>query len=202
MNKKIVSFVAAVFISTLPMSVLANTVDEKQVDVSVTLNPGQLTYEVDVGTDNKEINFGELNLEELSEKGEITATSGFKKIIINDARGTGEGYTLKVQAEQFARDLDGKSIKLDPGVLTLQVPSVAENLTDGKTSDIDIQNISNTTIDEGGVALAVAKEGTGFGRNQITFDTDSLKLNIKQRDAKLGSYKSVVTFTLSSGPNK
>lgn len=138
--------------------------------------------------------FGEIELEANPK----THYASFQKdFTVKDLRGTHEGWLLTVEASQF----DNGSHKLPKGSLTLDGVKEIKRVGQG-SSQMPKKELSQTTvIDNGAVKVANAKTGTGMGVFDISFDNNALGLTVDATTAKVGNYKSTLTWNLHATPD-
>jgi hypothetical protein len=129
-----------------------------------------------------------------------TVNASLDAFEVNDARGSGVGWNVTVQATQFAEHngttyvLSGKT--LPTSSLRLPAPTVTQ---DGTTSTSPtIQSGAPWAIDAGSaVKIASAAADTGMGK--YDFSSTSLALTVPA-SAYAKTYRSDLTVSLVSGP--
>lgn len=130
-----------------------------------------------------------------------TVTTSMDNFAVTDARGTGAGWRVQVNATQFCEWdallstcvlLDGKT--LPTGSLSMPAPSVAAN---GTTSPVPSLTSGPYAIDGSTVTIASAAADEGMG--MYDFTTGNLSLSVPA-SAYARTYKSTVTVSTISGP--
>lgn len=116
-----------------------------------------------------------------------------------DARGSGAGWTLTVAASTF-REWDGAGYvtegkALPSGSLSMAAPEV---IADGTDSPPPSVSAGPYTIDGATVKVATAAPGSGMGSYAFTH-LQPLVLSVPA-SAFATTYRSEITFTLTSGP--
>lgn len=137
-------------------------------------------------------------------------TTGFKEdedtegnLVIQDTRGTEEGWSVKVEATRFKNE-EGE--ELPEGTLHLEWNKmevnqvIGEQYGEAKDVAINPSGTLVTGIDEGSVTLLSAPKGTGNGIYSVGFEEDVIGVVIDPSTAKEGNYESVITWTLESVP--
>jgi hypothetical protein len=118
---------------------------------------------------------------------------------VNDARGTGEGWTVTIQATSL-RAWDGTGyvpggVSLPPGSLTLPGLAVAPDGTDSPAPAT-----AAGPYPLGGTAVTVARAHPGSAMGRYTFTpTAGLRVTVPA-DAPTGTYRSDVSVSVTSGP--
>jgi len=131
-----------------------------------------------------------------------SATATFDPFTVTDARGTGEGWNVSVEATQFAEWDSGDYVvsgKTIPASST-SMPLVSAAKADGSSSAIPSVSAGPYTIDSGSsVQLAsAAADGTGMG--SYTFSQGgSLTLSVPA-SAYARTYRSDMTVSVDAGP--
>jgi len=123
---------------------------------------------------------------------------------MTDARGTGDGWNITVDATRFCDvdDLTGECPLLDPvqlptSSLTMPAPTVAK--ADSSSSAVPSITAGPYTLDSGSaVKIASAAAGDGMGSYDFT-QGGQLSLSIPA-SAYAATYTSTVTITSASGP--
>lgn len=165
----------------------------------VTVNGGSLGITVDPTAGN----FGAVTLDGAAK----TTTATFDGFEVNDARGTGAGWNVTVQATQFAEwdstlnanaggyVPSGKTLALNS--LSLAAPTVA---ADGTTSAAPSVLTGPFSIDGGSaVKVASAAAGGGMGKYDFTQATNPLTLSVPA-SVYAKTYRSTLTVSTVSGP--
>jgi hypothetical protein len=132
-----------------------------------------------------------------------TVTTAVANWAVNDARGTGLGWNVKVQATRFTDDGGTSSDtsddkQLPTSLLTLTGPTVAAGASQSALLKPTVQPLT-TALDAGAaVPVAIAAVGTGQGLWNFSQGASHLSLVIPPT-AEAGDYSSTITTTLSSG---
>lgn len=134
-----------------------------------------------------------------------TVTAALVTFEVNDARGTGAGWNVTVQATQL-KEWDstlnagaggyvtsGKT--LPTSSLSLSAPTAT---ADGTTSTAPSVTAGPYTIDAGS-AVKIASAATDTGMGKYDFSATTLTLSVPA-SAYAKTYKSAVTVTLNTGP--
>lgn len=147
-----------------------------------------------------------------------TVTTGFDgDVRVTDARGTGEGWRMQVQATQFQEVEPAGGFVGGTSALTLPVGSLSiapvESImqVSSGTTVLPTSAISSDQVIDNGSAVTVVSAGTdeGMGMFDITFPTDALLLvldpavkmvDVVNYNGQPTPYKSTLTFTLVTGP--
>lgn len=142
-------------------------------------------------------NFGGITLNGSAQ----TSTATMDAFSVTDARGTGGGWNVTVQATQFAEwngtayVTSGKT--LPTSSLKMTAPTVAAN---GTTSTAPTITGGPYTLDSGtAVKIASAAVDTGMGTYDFTTGTGSLSLGIPAT-AYAKTYRSELTVSVVAGP--
>ncbi|HUR18391.1 MAG TPA: WxL domain-containing protein [Acidimicrobiales bacterium] len=128
-----------------------------------------------------------------------TAQAALDPIAVTDARGSGEGWTLKLQAtifrewDRYAYVSGGKA--LPEGSLSLAGFSLTK---DGSHSDAPQVAAGPYILDRGEVTVAVAGIGAGMGRF-IFSPTAALQVAVPA-SAYARTYRSDLSLSVTSGP--
>ena len=134
-------------------------------------------------------NFGGVTLNGTAQ----TTTASVGTFTVTDARGTGVGWNVTVQATQFT--MTGHTLPMNS--ISMPAPTVAKiDSTSGNTPSITtgpylIDNASAVKI------TSAAADGTGMG--SYTFTPGTLTLSIPA-NAYAGTYTSTVTVSVVTGP--
>lgn len=128
-----------------------------------------------------------------------TAEAPLEPFAVTDARGTGAGWTLVVQASAF-REWDGSAYvpdgkALPAGSLSLAGLAVTSDDTDSSAPELVA---GPYVLDSGAVTVAVASTGTGMGRFTVT-PASGLRVAVSA-DAYARTYRSDVSLSVTSGP--
>lgn len=117
---------------------------------------------------------------------------------VTDARGSGHGWTLSLQATPF-REWDGSAYVPDGKRLPLGSlgPAGLSVTADGTDSQAPAVGIGPYTLDGPAVTVATAPAGTGMGR--FVFDPSSLTVTVPA-NAYARTYRSELSVSLASGP--
>lgn len=127
-----------------------------------------------------------------------TTTSSMDPFLVTDARGTGAGWKVTVQASRL-RQWDGAVYvaggwSLPMGSLAMPAPSVAARGTDSAPPAV---TSGPYVIDGATVTVATAGEGTGMG--SYAFTPGELVLAVPAR-AYASTYRSEIAISITSGP--
>lgn len=114
--------------------------------------------------------------------------------VVTDLTGTGDGWNLTVEASKF---VDGLGAELKGTALSLD--QLKDSTGYGQNSEVVIKQ-GTQAIDAGPVLVASANRDTGMGEFNLNYDTNALSLNIDPTKAKVGNYKSTLTWTLTNAP--
>jgi hypothetical protein len=166
-------------------------------DVTVTGGSLGITVDPTVG------NFAGVTLDGTAK----STTASFDGFEVNDARGTGAGWNVTVQATQFAEwdstlnagaggyVTSGKTLALNS--LSLAAPTVA---ADGTTSAAPSITAGPYNVDAGSaVKIASAAVDAGMGKYDFTQAATPLTLSIPS-SAYAKTYRSTVTVSTVTGP--
>ncbi|MDP9403152.1 MAG: WxL domain-containing protein [Actinomycetota bacterium] len=130
-----------------------------------------------------------------------STTATFDNFEVNDARGSGAGWNVTVQATQF-KEHDGLNYvtggkTLATSSLSMAAPTVA---ADGTTSATPTMTSGPYAIDAASaVKIATAAAATGMGKYDFTQAATPLTLSIPT-SAYAKTYRSDLTVTLATGP--
>ncbi len=160
----------------------------------VNLIPGSLSI-----TNPAVANFSDVTLDGTAK----TTTAAMENFSVTDARGSGAGWNVTVQATRFTEvdALTGTYVLVDPkrlpaGSLSMPAPTVA---ADGTTSPGPSITSGPYTIDSGSaVKIASAAVGNGMGKYDFT-QGGNLSLSIPAT-ASAARYRSDVTVSAVTGP--
>jgi hypothetical protein len=134
-----------------------------------------------------------------------TVTAGFNDWRVKDARGSGAGWNVTMQASQFS---DGQATPktLPAGSLKLKTPvvSAVDPLNLAVAPIVSLTPTPPWTLD-GGSSVKVVSAAAGTGEGEWNFDHANLAaskdLELKvPADASATTYSSTITSTLSTGP--
>ncbi|WP_428911940.1 WxL domain-containing protein [Niallia sp. Krafla_26] len=125
---------------------------------------------------------------------EQTTTATLGAFTVIDARGTGSGWKVMVQASQFT-DSD-KGLVLPEGSLNIALPTVTPK--PGASEVLTITKASGKIDNSTGVKILSAAEEGGMGTYEVAANT--LTLNLQPKDVKAGTYASTVKVTVTTGP--
>jgi hypothetical protein len=166
-------------------------------DTSVTLSGGSLSFTTAPTADD----FAATILTGATQ----TVTAGFNDWRVNDARGSGAGWNVTMQASQFS---DGQATPktLPAGSLKLKAPvvSAVDPLNLAVAPVVSLTPAPPWTLD-GGSSVKVVSALAGTGQGEWNFDQPNL---VASKDLELtvpanaatATYSSTVTSTLSTGP--
>ena len=164
---------------------------------SVNLTAGALSFTVAPTADN----FADTALTGATQ----TITTNFNDWRVNDARGSGAGWNVTMQASQFS-DGGATPKTLPTGSLKLKAPVVSkvDLLNPALPPVVTLSPAPPWTID-GGSAVTVASAAAGTGQGEWNFDqanlvaSKDLELTIPA-DAAAATYTSTITSTLGVSP--
>lgn len=184
-----ISLLAAVLAVALAMPAAAATDD-----TSVTLTSGPLEFTDAPGA----ANFAATQL-----TGDVeTLNTTFDNWSVNDARGSGAGWHVTVQASQFSTGVDGDTLPVES--LSLKAPTLitAANLLN-LAGPPALTSSGPWTID-GASAVKVVSAAADKGQGEWDFTQANLlggdlTLTVPA-DAAAGTYTSTITTTLATGP--
>lgn len=119
-------------------------------------------------------------------------------MILTDARGTGDGWNVSLEASQFAHGtIVGEKLPLDS--LTLGTVSIAEKEgVTGSTAVAGIDILGGKIDNVAGVVILNAPVNEGMGT--YTVSMEDMTLTLKPATTYAGTYTSTVTMTHTSGP--
>jgi WxL domain surface cell wall-binding len=122
-----------------------------------------------------------------------STTAGMGTFDVTDARGTGVGWNVTVQADQF----DSGTHTLPMDSISMPAPSVGKiAATSGSVPSI----ISGPYhIDNASAVKIASAAGDGTGMGSYRFTPDVLTLSVPA-NAYAGTYTSTVTVSVNSGP--
>jgi hypothetical protein len=127
------------------------------------------------------------------------ATAPIGPFAVTDARGTGIGWTMNIQATPLGQWDEGRYVPggdtLPEGSLILPGLSVASAGTDSVAPALVT---GPYTLDSGPITLARASSGTGMGRFRFT-PTGPLRVAVPV-GAHAGTYRGEVSISVISGP--
>ena len=126
-------------------------------------------------------------------------TSTLTDTTLIDARGTGDGWSVKLEATKFTSDTTSNAAinTLPDNSLALGAVSIVG--TEGSSLATDITIGSDTKIDKvGGVTILDADINEGMGT--YTVKIAPMTLTLLPKDAKAGTYTSTITMTIAQGP--
>lgn len=117
---------------------------------------------------------------------------------VTDARGSGAGWTLTLQATPF-REWDGTAYvpngkRLPAGSLSIAGLSVSADGTDSKPPDVVA---GPYVLDMQAAAVASASGGAGMGR--YVFTPSALRVTVPA-DAYARAYRTELSLSVTSGP--
>lgn len=137
-------------------------------------------------------NFDEITLNGLAQSTNAQVGS----FTVKDPRGTGDGWSVWMQATQFTDSSNGNV--LPQNSLEIAAPSISEVEGSG-SSDAQLITTTGGKIDnENG--LVILSAGSNKGMGSYIVDANTLTLNLLPRDVKAGSYTTTVTVTFPTGP--
>ncbi len=125
----------------------------------------------------------------------IVKTATLTDLVVNDARGSGLGWNLKVSASALANGLK----ELSPGSLEL---TAAPSISTVAGGDLLGVTAAAGILDNGGFIIANATADKGMGKFTFTFGENSLKLTMNPKETYAGTYTTTVTWDLLSGPTR
>lgn len=161
-------------------------------DTNVTVTGGLL----DITTPPAVDNFAPVTLNGTAQTTPATL-GGFQ---VNDATGSGDGWKVTVQADQFTEhdgtDYVPSGRTLDTSSLIMAAPAVA--LAGDTTSPAPEITAGEYPIDAGS-AVTIASAATGTGMGMYDFTESALTLSIPT-DTYANTYRSTVTVSAVTGP--
>jgi len=140
-------------------------------------------------------NFGAVALDGTTQ----TTTAAVTDMILTDARGTGDGWNVNLQATQFTSDtIDNIELNTLPEQ-SLALGTVSITVAEEGSTPVDTITIGSGALDTAtGVDILEADINKGMGT--YTISIQPLTLTLLPKDAKAGTYTSTITMTLSQGP--
>lgn len=137
----------------------------------------------------------------------MTAVGNVPTVTVNDARGTGDGWKLLIEAGPI-QEIGGKGLVMPTGSFHLGKPaSVVEGGWNDSTEPVLAAN--NQVINNGPVVVASAAADTGLGEWHIDFSPGALSLDVNQGwkivdkvnyPSSATPYETTLTWTLSNTP--
>lgn len=129
-----------------------------------------------------------------------TADADFGTFTVTDARGSGEGWDIYVEATQFTTgELEGaKTLPLNS--LTLKKAEVTPLAGSSNISTFTISDSSTIDNGTGGYKILSANQNGGMGKFDISFPEKALVLTLNPKDVKAGTYTSTITVNFNAGP--
>lgn len=126
-----------------------------------------------------------------------TITASLSNFDVTDARGTGTGWNVAIEATPFNNPTApaGKST-LSTGSLNLMAPTVIKN--DEGSSDLNTITTAGGNIDAGSVKVLSAAENGGMGSYNAS--ANGMTLTLLPKEVYAGTYTSNITVTLTTGP--
>lgn len=150
--------------------------------------------------------------------GELTLLGTFKAVVlegktiqdtaqigdftVTDATGSGEGWTVYLNATPFtdnSKDINDPGRTLPTGVLSVEAPTLTDlDPSSGSSSPENIDK-KGGLIDTGTpLAILTAPAGEGMGTYNVSLG--ELSLNLPPAGAYTGTYTSTITVSYNSGP--
>ncbi|HUR18392.1 MAG TPA: WxL domain-containing protein [Acidimicrobiales bacterium] len=131
-----------------------------------------------------------------------TTTASFDNFEVNDARGSGDGWNVTVQATTMAEHdgsdyvASGKTLPADS--LSLATATV---VADGTTSGAPTMTAGSYSLTTSAVKIASAAVDAGMGKYDISFAGTNADLTLSvPSNAYAKTYRSDLTLTLASTP--
>lgn len=119
-------------------------------------------------------------------------------VILTDATGTGNGWTVSLKASKFT-NATAQNISLN----TLSDDSLVLGTVSVVAGD-DSTPITNITTEAGAIdnalGVSIVNATTNEGMGKYTISMEPMELTLLPKEAKAGTYTSTVTVTLTSGP--
>jgi hypothetical protein len=162
-------------------------------DANVTVTGGSLTF----SSAPSVADFSGITLDGRTAK---TGTAAVSACEVTDARGSGAGWSVTVQASQFAEytgtDYVAGGKTLAAGSLKLAAPTVA---ADGTTSNAPVINSGAPWAVDGGSPVKIASAAADTGMGAYDFASSTLTVSVPV-EAYAKAYRSDVTITLANTP--
>ncbi|GGA92906.1 WxL domain-containing protein [Ornithinibacillus halotolerans] len=173
-----------------PAGNLASAAEINESNVSITGQPLAMDSLV-VGTFNAVVLEGKIQ----------STTANIDSFNVTDPSGTGAGWNVTMHATQFTA-VDDSGLTLPTGSLTVDKPSIAIATDAEGSSPVGDIITAGGAIDSGtGVKILSAPENSGMGTYTVSFDpTDALTLKLLPKDVRSGTYTSVITTEITTGP--
>lgn len=195
MDRKNVSKLGAVVLAATAIFIGAIAPAAQADDTNVTITGGNLT----LGTIST-ADFPGVTLDG-SAKSSNTTMSPFS---VTDARGTGAGWNVTIEASEFAEFSEGDYVNdgRQLGTSRLSLATATVDKIDSSSSATPSMTAGTYTLDAGSAikVASAATDGTGMGSYTITpGGTNGLSLSVPA-SAFAATYRSDVTVTLSTGP--
>ncbi|MGO2962840.1 MAG: WxL domain-containing protein [Carnobacterium maltaromaticum] len=152
------------------------------ISVLITIVPGVLTL-----SRVPNFNFGKIKLGKVPKN----LNQVLSEIEINDFRGTKEGWTLQVSKSSFSTT-EGRKLNSDI-VLMDGVVSSPDQTVEGV-------NMYNVILNESSQTVMQAKKNSGIKKWLCTLKKENVILENISPDARIGSYESIINWTLLNAP--
>ncbi|QST02649.1 WxL domain-containing protein (plasmid) [Pontibacillus sp. ALD_SL1] len=130
-------------------------------------------------------------------------------IRVNDARGTGDGWSLFVEASQLT-EVGGAGYTIPTGNLTIADPQAVSPVGPASTADTPwLQTGGPYAVDQGPIFVAEAEVDHGLGSWDISYPVNALQLSVNPSFKIVDSvnypgvptpYQSTLTWTLNNVP--
>lgn len=194
MRLKALSFIAIVGLFVLQSTAYATSSSTTNT-ADVGIQPGSISVNYTGAT----VSLGNVSVDGTTK----TVTANLSNVQVADNTGYGNGWTLTLQASQFAEVGGSAGLSLPLGSLTYKGVSSVDN---GVTSFVSTDQV----IDNGApVTVATAASGQGIGNTVITSNQPSLSLLVDTSKAYVDTnnlvggatpYSSTLTWVVSTGP--
>lgn len=117
-------------------------------------------------------------------------------LLVSDARGTQESWTLSVRSSPLT---NAGGHELSAGILKLEGINVINLTTSKDTTTVRDDSSSQIILDDGSTTRIYSNTGGLYqhGFNRLVMSVDPSKIRISRDDS---TYKSVITWTLTTGP--
>ena len=206
-KSKTITAALALALLTIPAQTLAAPILDSTSDTQVSIEGGELTLNASgVG------NFGTHKLES---KVKDIFTNFDGNFIVNDSRGTYEGWNLNVSASDFIEVLPVEAstqpFTFSSEYMSLAQPTVTNTTHSGAVLGDEVTFLANdyTQLTDTGINVANALVDKGAGQFTFDFGTEAIKLKLDPSVVKIDTvnypnthtpYTSTISWTLVSGP--
>jgi len=132
-------------------------------------------------------------------------------MVVQDNTGSGDGYTVQVQATQFVNGAHIlKASTNAESTLTFDPALIAKDSSSGTVTTLPVENNATAgtpvTADLGAssaVVIAHAESGAGMAIYKLTYGASGQKINWNYpADAYAGTYAGTLFVTMANGPTK